>query len=59
MLKKRLGIIATVLVGLSLPACGGGGNGAAGTSGGKTPYIALYPRVSRSNLAGGQNGRRE
>ncbi len=43
MLRKRLGIIATVLVGLSLAACGGGSSSSGG-SGGKTPYIAIVSK---------------
>jgi ribose transport system substrate-binding protein len=44
MLKTRIGIIATVVVGLLLAACGGGGSSATGTSGSKTPYIAIVSK---------------
>ncbi|MBJ7603418.1 MAG: ABC transporter substrate-binding protein [Candidatus Dormibacteraeota bacterium] len=42
MVRGRIGIIASVLVALSLAACGG--SGSTGASGGKTPYIAIVSK---------------
>jgi ribose transport system substrate-binding protein len=44
MLKKRFGIIVTALVASLLAACGGSGSSSTGTSGGKTPYIAIVSK---------------